>query len=820
MNLIFFVAALAAVSVTGFNLIRLLRLSSRVEKGLVFLLLAGANIVFSTYLLSLFSAISSGGYLVLQMAWAVVSWGVHHRFARRPQDGGNDAPGAVETAPQPAAVGGGGETAIPKWLLIGLLAILMLTAAFNFFFSIYIPPNNWDSMAYHLARVGFWIQQGSLDHFYTPKFSQNALPPNAEVLLLWVIIFLKSDILANLVQWFAYCGIGLTIFLISRTIGNSTRASMFAASIFLCMPMVIFQSTSTQNDLVVTFFTLAFFYFSHTGFKRRDNGRLILAGLAFGLAMGAKLTIFFMLPALGLAVLVFLRLFNVEWALFIRWCVLCLAGFFLLGSYNYFQNYKSYGHPVSPPEKIKRVSGKFKIDKPYLNALRLGYDAIDFSGLPEPIESYLLDLKNELAKRYLSGSTLRNRHTFMLFHPIRSTDSLMYNHEDLGYFGLLGFLLYLPAALWFCFRVIFKRKFDEKWTYAFIAVFFFIAVCFLQKYDPCKGRYFILSMAFLAPLAVSFVNMRRKLAVAVIAFGILFVSAFSAYDATFNNLGKPVFPVKSKRPKSIMEANTYQKRAWVVNPRMIACQRFLEEVVEPGSKIGVIFINEDWSYPFFRSDFSNSVVYIPRERLKGGAVPLIREYKLDYLFIGVNDLGAINSRGLVFSLNRRGRYCRVVAAPGRAKALRKPGNTPLLKTLWNKKHFVIYGGGVRFTGLDNIGARHGGRPAWGLPAVRKGFGPKSTIKLQATATKEYNLFLKLRTRLKGQALEVLVNNQPVRRFAVKGNGRFRTFAFPIKLLKGANQIVFKYSRWLKLKGPKKTALQFSRIRLGPVRTAQ
>jgi len=811
MKFILFMVSLALVAISAGKQLKILRLTNNFEKILAFILLAAANIVLSTYILSAFSFISAPGYLIIHTFFALASWGLQFKFRNH----FNPSEIEIKNDGQSSI----GVDYLPKWLLIGLLSVILLTALINLFLSVYVPPNNWDSMTYHMSRVGYWLQHGSLHHYYTHKWTQNALPPNAEIIILWSVTLLKSDILANMVQWIAYCGIGLAIYLIARILGNGQRSSVFASLIYLSLPMVVLQSSSTQNDLVVTLFAIGFFYFFHSGLKQKNDRKLLLSGIAFGLAVGTKLTILYILPASGIASLILLGTFKTKFSFYARWCVFCFVGMLLFGSYNYFQNLQTYGNPISPTEKIHLLSGEKNIEKIFLNALRYGYDGCDFRGLPEPLESYLFEQRDSFGKRYFSTPDMIRKYSFVpLFSFSSRRNFKRFYHEDFGWFGVIGFLLYFPAAAWFFLRAFYKFKsaIDERWIYTFIAVFFFIFICFMQKYDANKGRYFILPMAFIAPIAVSFTKIKNKTLIVIAASCISLAAAITSVNASVKNRKKPLLPVKVKKVAfSVLNANHYQKRAGAsaATKRLVPFLQFIEEATLPGSRIGHICTVDDWDYSFFGRDFSREVIPIKSTELEGGETEIIKKNRLDFLVISMNEMEAINSPDFVLPANKPKRFFRIIPRHNWQVSIPYCNiNIPLLRLVVGIKHHIFHSSVVRFKTIVNFGRAKGPNPKRNLPKVRWGLGPESKIIVQSEEKMDRVLILVVRNFLhNGQALNVLINGKMIRSILLKKTRKFQTIKIPIKLRKGSNKILLKYSKWEKKKNKRKFAILYSRI---------
>ncbi len=108
-------------------------------------------------------------------------------------------------------------------------------------------------MTYHLPRVMHWLQSESVAHYYTPITRQLYQPPFAEYAIAHIISLTRTDRFAFLVQWLALFGSAVGVSVIARQLGCGPLGQALAATIFVTAPMAILQGSSTQNDLVVTF---------------------------------------------------------------------------------------------------------------------------------------------------------------------------------------------------------------------------------------------------------------------------------------------------------------------------------------------------------------------------------------------------------------------------------------------------------------------------------------------------------------------------------------------------------------------------------------
>ncbi|OAI45213.1 hypothetical protein AYO42_03165 [Rhizomicrobium sp. SCGC AG-212-E05] len=165
------------------------------------------------------------------------------------------------------------------------------------------PPNNIDSLRYHLPRIEQWIQQGSFVNFPTSDTRQLSSNPLAEMLILHFRLLAESDRFDNLVQGLSFAGCITIAAVIARRLGAPRIGQILAALLVATLPMAILEGSSTQNDLVVSFFVLAA---AERLLAWRASGRVsdgLGVGCAVGLAILTKGTAFIYAAPIGLGVL-------------------------------------------------------------------------------------------------------------------------------------------------------------------------------------------------------------------------------------------------------------------------------------------------------------------------------------------------------------------------------------------------------------------------------------------------------------------------------------------------------------------------------------
>ncbi|MGD8603967.1 MAG: hypothetical protein PVF49_05260 [Anaerolineales bacterium] len=217
------------------------------------------------------------------------------------------------------------------------------------------PPNNYDSLTYHMARVVHWAQNGSFDHYVAANEHQLYMPPLAEMAMLNLRLLWGNDQLAGLVQWTSMIGSLAAVSWIVKRMDFPMIYQWVAAAVAFSIPMGILQSTSTQNDYAVSFSVLclaAIVTYSKTN-QERDRIEIIFLGAATGLGLLTKGT--FVVYAAPFLVWYFLPFPNK--AEILRWIGggLVLVGMvLLLNGGHWTRNLSTYGGILGSSENLSR----------------------------------------------------------------------------------------------------------------------------------------------------------------------------------------------------------------------------------------------------------------------------------------------------------------------------------------------------------------------------------------------------------------------------------------------------------------------------------
>ncbi len=507
------------------------------------------------------------------------------------------------------------------WLIISVLIYILHAVLI-----LLIPQNNYDSMTYHLSRVAYWIQHQSLAPWPTPNPRQTTFPINAELGVLWTVLFTGGDRWSGFVQWICVPVIAGAIYGVSRLLNASRPQGLFAGLLFANFTGVLLQSTTTQNDLVIAAFFIVNLYFLFLARREYSFPLLLISAVALGLSLGTKSTFVFVLPAFAVCILIDLALKKFHnFRFYFIWGSLGLAGFLLFGAFGYVQNQIAYQDPFSD-----RIWTGGIINVPIsrttlltANTIFYSYQMLDFSAVPEPAAGFLNDQKAAFFTQVIKRLPLQVENAI----PDRSLSALLYAaptlHEDTSWYSFLAFLVLTPAAIYQFIKGLSHRKEAIRWMLILLGFGFVLTLSAMITWSPYKGRYFILPIAVITPLTYSFYsNGKRRIWSWLIAV----LSVFLAVSTVLNN------PTKSLVGRDAFWANDYLSRRTITNRSMSDVIRLVEDTVPDNGALATRLGQDDWDYPLFGRNLERTIVQLD-PHAKRIDVAQARALNAEYLLI-------------------------------------------------------------------------------------------------------------------------------------------------------------------------------------------
>ena len=598
-----------AVAAAGF-LAASARLQSLVSTILAGYLALVTVTVGGVLVLSPLTDVNRGGLAVLEgvvLAGSVLLWLLRGR-PRPPLAGAHAAARALLARPETLA----------------FAAVVALLLVYELVLAVTVPPNNYDSLTYHLARVAAWLQHGG--YYWIPNAPTdrlNEFQPLAEQQILFLFAATHSSVLYALPQYVAELAILVAVFGTARRLGFAAGASACAAFLLATFTLILAEATTAQNDLVAAAFPIV------AACLLLGDSRLeaALAGAAVALGLGTKLTTALVLPVL--AVLALLRgrratLMAVAGA---------LVAFAAIGMWGYVLNHdhtgKLLGHGGGRIENTTSPSWPGT----GITALFLAYETMDRAVLSN-LDVHVLAALGVLgaagaaawavARRrrrdapaeaagillpFLAALLVIGAGWFLSWlsdrwgHWIRRPKGIVGPlnsgaDEDTSAFGPLGAVLLVAVPAIALYEAVRRRAHAAHIALAASVPLFVLLLVLQSKWNEFLTRFLVVPVVLSAPLFAFFFR-RRLPALAWIA-----VASFVGLQTVAQIESKPLHA----RPWHFTQVRALQQAQ---DPQVAQALAALQRTLPPHACVGAVLGLDEPAYLLFGRGFQHHVEFLP-----------------------------------------------------------------------------------------------------------------------------------------------------------------------------------------------------------------
>lgn len=480
----------------------------------------------------------------------------------------------------------------PGRLMAIFTALLLLL---TFVQGIIYPPNNWDSMTYHLGRIPSWVSHQSVNHYPSHIMRQIYQPPFAEYVIMHVNLLCRGDYFANSVQFFFLLLSLLSIVLITRHLGLSRRYQLIAVLLGACIPEVVLQASSTQNDVVIAFFTLTLFYYVLKAIESCTLKNYLLAGLCIGLGMLTKGTAYvYFAPILLLWAIGALRqVYRTKNYRYLALGLIAVGMALAINASFYYRNYQLQQNilGIGPNESVQYANQK-------MNAELLLSSIIKNAGL-------------HMSLRYVHGiSTVANKAVYGLHHllgieinnPAVNYMNYKYDTNDIptdeDYAANLLHLLLTGISVIVLLKYVFKPGNAAYKLLLAVVLLQIVLFCAYLKWQPWSTRLHVPIFMLAVPLVCyAFFKSQKLIKLSKVYLPLILIYAILV--VTGNN----------KRPYDHHMFDSRYSKYFIPNRAIEPDYQQIEALVTSRQfkNIGLITDRDSWVYPLFTQCFSREM---------------------------------------------------------------------------------------------------------------------------------------------------------------------------------------------------------------------
>lgn len=472
-----------------------------------------------------------------------------------------------------------------------LFSVALLVASLGVIAWVF-PPNNWDSMTYHMSRVAHWAQNHSVGYYPTSIARQLYLSPGAEFIIAQFQILSGGDRFANLVQWLSMLGSLCGVSLIAARLGARAAGQALAAVFAATIPMGVLQASSTQNDHAVAFWLVCTVYFMLL-LKRAEGARSRLSysfalGAALALALLTKSTAYII--ALPFCLWFILATVKSERRELLKSGMIITALVLLINAGYYSRNFRAYGSPFGP-----RMEGAPEAGHKFTNDRFTPATLVSNSVRNIALHVYTPSARVNL----LAGKVVYKIHRIIgqdINDPGTTwggtrfgMPTMSFSEDDAG--NPIHLLLIAGSLPFFLLRRRLRGS-SELLSYVCCAVAAFFLFSLVLRWQPWHSRLQLPMFILWSPfVAVVLSSLFKERVLILFAAGLLLASI---PWVLFNKL-RPLTGDESIFKKSRIDL-TFNARPELKEPYVGAADRIKSRGCQ---RVGLLLSGDDWEYPFW-----------------------------------------------------------------------------------------------------------------------------------------------------------------------------------------------------------------------------
>jgi hypothetical protein len=490
------------------------------------------------------------------------------------------------------------------------LALLAVALVYELVLAVTVPPNNWDSLTYHLARVAAWHQSHGIHWIANaPTGRLNEFQPLAEQEIFFLFVATGSTALFALPQYVGQLAILLAVYGIARRLVYSATASARSAALLAMLSLIALESTTAQNDLVAASFPIVA-AFLLLGRSRVED---MLAGVGFALGLGVKLTTALALPMLVL----------IAWrggrSTLIRTAVGAAAGMLAVSAWSFVLNLAHTGHVLGHGQGRVENAASLSLAGTVRRSLHLIYRLVDlgvtphwliaaFAALGAVVGAIAIARTRRMSTARIVVPLFTPALALFVLHVVPAQDPAFVTrsaNEDLSGFGPLAPALLVGAPLALALSARARGADRRRIGLALSLPVYIVLLALTAKYNIWTTRFLIVPVVLTAPLFGGIFR-NRFAAMATIAVAGATVGLTLADDANKKLDGR------FGRPWNLSQVQALQEFAAQPTGSIVAASlTAYDRLVPPRACVGAVLDPDEPAYLLWGPQLRHRVLFLP-----------------------------------------------------------------------------------------------------------------------------------------------------------------------------------------------------------------